>query len=254
MEVGHDGRRPGHPARTQPGQHVGPGAAEGRLTGEHLVEHAAEPEHVAAVIDQAAVQLLRRHVAQRAGGVAGVGLVDGDDAGQAEVEDLQASVVAADQVIGLDVEMDDAREMGEGQPGARVLDETQQLAAGRRRPLANQRAEGLARHVLHGDERLVAMLADIEDGDDVLVGEAPGGPRLAGEAIAGHGVEGGAEELDRHHAVDQRIAREVDLAHASTAEELDDFEAADAVELVHRVPRGAPAQGDPGAAWRDPEL
>ena len=79
------------------------------------------------------------------------------------------------------------------------------------------------------------MFADVEDGDDVLVGEPAGRPRLAREAVAGHGVEGGAQQLHRHQAVDQGIARrKVDLAHAPAAQKPDGFEAADAIELVHR--------------------
>ncbi len=42
------------------------------------------------------------------------------------------------------------------------------------------------------------------------------------------------EQLHRHQPIDQRIAREVNLAHASAAEQPDGFEPADAVELVHR--------------------
>ena len=42
------------------------------------------------------------------------------------------------------------------------------------------------------------LLADVEDGDDVLVGEPAGGPRLTREAVAGHGVEGGAQQLHGH--------------------------------------------------------
>jgi hypothetical protein len=79
----------------------------------------------------------------------------------------------------------------------------------------------------------------------VLVMEAPGGARFALEPLAGVAIEGGAEQLDGDQPIDQRIAGEENLAHATAAEQFDRVESADSVELVHRVGCGAPGAGDP---------
>ena len=70
------------------------------------------------MIDGLSAHLLGRHVADRADDDArlGVGVVasssrpplDGSDAREAEVEDLQPAVVGHEQVLGLEIAMDDA--------------------------------------------------------------------------------------------------------------------------------------------------
>lgn len=172
-----------------------------------------------------------------------MGFVGGHDAGDAEIEDAGAPVFVADQVLGLDVEVHHAGAVCERQAGAGVVDQPEQLAPRRRLRLADERRQRLARHVLHGDERPPVVLADVEDGDDVRVVETAGGARLAGEALAGGGVERVREHLHGDVTADQRIAGQIDLAHAAAAEQADGLEAADVVELAHRGPMGSPGAG-----------
>ena len=89
--------------------------AEGRLAGEHLVEHAAQRVDVAARVELAlAHRLLGAHVLRRAErhpglGHPGAGLAGGER--DAEVGDERAAVVEQD-VLRLDVAVDDAVPMG----------------------------------------------------------------------------------------------------------------------------------------------
>ena len=61
------------------------------------------------------------------------------------------------------------------------------------------------------------MLAEIVDGDDVLVRQLTGGARLAKEALAHFRVrfDGARNDLDGDDALDQRIEGPVDDTHAA---------------------------------------
>ena len=95
-----------------------------------------------------------------------------------------------------------------------------------RRAPPDQLGQRLARDVLHGDERLAVVLADVVDGDDVRVLQPRREPRLALEALADVGVVD-AQHLDRDEAIDGRIEREEERAHAALAEALADVIAID---------------------------
>jgi hypothetical protein len=87
--------------------------------------------------------------------------------------------------------------------------------------------------VLHGDvhQTRLGVLADVVDGDDPGVVEPPRRPRLAHEALAelvGElGVEVDPQGLERHQAVDDRIAGEIDDPHRPPAEGFFDLVATD---------------------------
>ena len=89
-------------------RHRRPGP-KGRVTGADGVQHTAEAEEVAAVIEPFAAGLLRRHVGGRAGDeprLCQAGVIDG--AGQAEVGDLDALDAIFEQNVGrLDVTVDE---------------------------------------------------------------------------------------------------------------------------------------------------
>ena len=93
------------------------------------------------------------------------------------------------------------------------------------------RLERLAAVVGHRDEQLpVGRVADFVDGADVGVVEAGGGLRLLQETPFGVGVVAqlGRQELERRVAVEPRVARPVDDAHAAAAEPVADLIGADA--------------------------
>ena len=158
------------------------------------------------------------------GGVGQVGGVGGRraafaGAGEAEVEDADAAVVADDHVVGLEVAVHEADGVGrrEAAPGLHV-DGEQLAPAARRRGLPG--AQGRAGDELHGDEDLRAEGADVVDGDDVGVGEAGHRLGLAEEAggAGAVGVLAAAQELDGDLAVELGVVGGVDDAHTAGAE------------------------------------
>jgi len=90
---------------------VGGVAGEWHPAGRHPVEHAAEAEQVAALIDLLAGRLLGSHVRWRADhgpSLGQVGVVAGST-GQAEIQDLDPALLAFQPKIGwLDVAVDQA--------------------------------------------------------------------------------------------------------------------------------------------------
>jgi hypothetical protein len=163
---------------------------------------------------------------------AGGGFVDGGGglgvgAGEAEVGDLDAAVGADEGVLRLVVAMDDAGAVGrlEAATGGDKEGEDGVPVAG---VGAQPGVEALAADELHGDEHLGAEAADLEDGDDVGVGQAGHGLGLAEEAVvAGAGEAGGVEELEGDLAVEELVVGGINDAHAALAEAVDDGEAAD---------------------------
>ena len=93
---------------------------------------------------------------------------------------------------------------------------------------------------LHGHEELVALDAELVDGDDVRVAEEGGGLRLPLEPLAHHlvRVEAGRDPLDRDVAVQDRVVGAEHLAHGPLAELADDLVLADA--LGKQLPRILP--------------
>ena len=136
--------------------------------------------------------------------------------------------------------MDDVVGVGEGQPLADLLHHADLLVEGH---LA--RGEGVlqvdAVEQLHGHEELLALEAELVDGDDVRVAEEGGGLRLPLEALAHHlvRVEAGRDPLDRDGAVQDRVVGAEHLAHGPLAELADDLVLADALgqQLARILPR-----------------
>ena len=84
----------------------------------------------------------------------------------------------------------------------------------------------LALQQLHDQEdAAVAGLTDVVKRADVGVLQRGHGPRLAQEPLARRRVagQGGGQHLDRHIALETRVARPVDLPHAAGANGADDF-------------------------------
>ena len=65
-----------------------------------------------------------------------------------------------------------------------LRDEGELADEGHRRPALDQLGQRLTSDVFHRDERLLVVLADVVDGDDVRVLQPPGGARLPHEAVA----------------------------------------------------------------------
>src|SRR5690606_7481763 len=85
----------------------------------------------------------------------------------------------------------------------------------------------LALDVLHGDERLSVVFTDVEDGDDVRMTQAGGGPRFTRESLA-QLIIVVAQQLDGDLAIELRIEREEERTHPAAADRPEHFIAPDA--------------------------
>ncbi len=210
---------------------------EGALRREHFVQDCAETEDIGAVINGLAPHLFRGHVAHRAHHrarvrVAGhgrrIGVVSRPGGRslprQAEVEDLDATVLRDEDVVRLEVPMDDPLVVG-GREAAGDLQRIFDGLARGERSSGQARAERLAIEQLHDRVCGLALLPEVVDGQDVWMGERGHGLGLALEAREGLGIvrEVGREHLDGNLSAELLVAGAVDLAHATRAEQGEDL-------------------------------
>jgi hypothetical protein len=208
--------------------------------GEQFVEHAAERPDVAARVGLAALELLGRHVLERAeqralGGEpcrrlrerrerrARAPARGGHRAGESEVHELRARAGEHD-VRGLQVAMDHARAMRAVERVGDLGAELQRLGgrdAAAREPLL----ERFALDQLEHEKVRVALAADVEQRTDVRMVEARDRAGLALEARAHVRLrrEVLRQHLDGDVAPEPRVARPVDFSHAAGAERRNDF-------------------------------
>lgn len=222
------GRRFGEDRAEQPGDRL---AAEGPSSGEHLVQDDPQGELVRETVDGTLLGLLRRHVGSRAEEharsrldgdrrelPAGRPRSRGDQLGQAEVEDLDATL-AGDHHVLLQVPVHDARGVGGNQGlGDRARDA--QGLPGLQRACREPLAQGHAVHELHRDEAHSLLFADLVDGDDAGVVQGRGGAGLALEAAQALGAGGdlAGQHLDGGLAPELQVAGAIDLPHAPGAQ------------------------------------
>ena len=211
-------------------------AGERLLVAEELEHDRADREDVGAVVDRQAAHLLGRHVVEAADQGAGVGDAGIGQLGDAEVEDLQAAAPLLDHQVGrLHVAVDDVEAVRVGQAVAQLLHQPQLAGDGGRLLAADPHRQRLAVDVLHGDERLAVLLADVEDADDVLVLEHAGGVRFLHEAAPDLVVvDAFLEELDGDRAAaDLGVAGAQERAHPARPDRADDLVATDGVGNCH---------------------
>ena len=207
------------------GDGLGIGPGEGRLAGQHLVQHRAQRVDVGAAVEPAlAGGLLRAHVRGRADDHAGLGEPLGvarafQHLADAEVRHQHLAVGGEEHVLRLDVAMDDAVAVGVVQ-GGRGLARDPERVAHRELLLAGEAgAEGLALDVGHGEPEPAGRVARVEHGEDVRVLEPGREADLAKEALgAESGGELGVEDLEGDGAVVLEVAGEEDGGHATAAE------------------------------------
>src|SRR5262249_31369182 len=143
-------------------------------------------------------------------------------------QDLDHAVRVQHDVLRFDVAVDDAESMRVLESGTELFHQPN-LAADRQRCLPlHDGVECFSFDVFHRDERLVVVLADIEDGDNVGMLEAAGRSGLADETLAElFVVELLLEQLDRHQPIDTWIARQQNLAHPALGEPPEHLKPAD---------------------------
>ena len=102
-------------------------------------------------------------------------------------------------------------------------DREHQLQAGR--PARDELVERLAGHILHGDVAFVAAFAHFVDAAHIGMLDGRGQPRLAQHSGAHllDGEQAGAQNLEHHGPLQQRVVGQVDHAAASGAQAAENF-------------------------------
>jgi hypothetical protein len=159
-----------------------------------------------------------------------------------EVHHAHALVVVDHHVVGLEVAVDQPGRVGRRDPAGDVGEQHAQELGPAARPLLAPTAERLAAvHELHGDPHLIAVRADVVDGDHVGVREL--GQRLGlaqqPEAPMGSRRRSGSSKLERDLAVELRIVGGVHDAHAAGAEPVEQDVAPDHRAARQRAGAGA---------------
>ena len=250
-------------------------AAERSRAGQHLVQDAAQRPDVAAVVGCVALEQLGRDVGKRAhdhalgrhrhlgrrrrrGGAAlGGHGHHGDRFSQAEIEQLDAEMagLGGQHHVGrLQISMGDAGAMG---PVERIGDLLRHHQCGRdgQWTPGDPCRQRFAVDQLHHQEGGLALLPDVVERADVRVVQRGNRPGLALKARTRGGVRHHAlrQDLDRHVAIETKVAGTVHLAHAAGADRGAQFVGAEprAVGQSHRIePHHSPAIRPPRAPCR----
>ncbi len=200
---------------------------------QHPVEDDADGVEIGAAVEFHALTLLGRHVVGGSHDRARLGeLFFGcpvSELGDTEVDDLdELGVVLAcadEAVVWLHVAMDDP-DVVCGSESFEDLDR-QCLGASPGQPLFafDDRAEVLAVEVLHHEESETIDLTEVGDVDDVLVADLGGCLGLLDEPADGLRAAGSvwSEKLECDELVDSSMPREIDLPHATFANETLNF-------------------------------
>jgi hypothetical protein len=214
-------------------------AAECPPACDHFVQHHAEREDVGARVGRLAIRLFGRHVRRRTenhprlgshqgadpalGGVA-IGQVVWIGSGfgefcETEIENFDAVLVGDHDVARLEIPVQDAGGM-RGRHRIGDLNRVLQALVYRQPLSRNQRGERAAGDVLHRDEIVFALLADLVNRDDMRMVEAGGRSRFLNEALLPFVVDRllAVEQLERHRAAETGIDSTIDDPHAAFAE------------------------------------
>ena len=208
------------------------------LAGGHLVEDGAEGEQVGASVGLLPLELLGRHVLERAHhralrrermahgrrmAQAAWGGTGWSLAGEPEVEQLRPRLGDHD-VPGLEVSMDDPRPVGAVERVGDLDPVAEHVRDGERAALEARR-QRLPLQQLHDQVVHAVLVPDVVERADVGVVERRSGAGFALEArleLGGIGERLG-EHLDRHLPVEAGVPRAIDLAHAACSERRHDF-------------------------------
>lgn len=209
-------------------------AAERWTACEHLPEDDTQAEEVAAGIHHPALQLLRAQVARSAHyrpGRAHEGLRLhlaarnlGPQLRQTEVQHLHPPILGDEDVLGFEIPVDDALFVGRSEPTGDLQSDLDGLP-GSQRPAAQPLPERLALQQFHHQVGRSLVCPEVENGEDVRMGERRQGAGLlleAGQAVRVR-AEGLRQHLQRHLPAQLRVLRPVHLAHPPRTQEGEDF-------------------------------
>src|SRR5688572_11165418 len=212
------------------GQHVAGGRALERAPpAQALEEHAPQRPQIGAPVDVLPANLLGTHVGRRAedqAGLAQQGAVRPalQRLRQAEVEDLDAALRRDSDVRRLEIAVDDPRLVRGFEAGRDLAADVERLVD-RRGTARHALGQVLARHELEREIQRVAVSVETVDLPDVRMIERSEDLGLALEpAQAVHvGSEGIGQELEGDFALEARVPRAVDHAHATGTDPVEDL-------------------------------
>jgi hypothetical protein len=175
---------------------------EGLAAAKQLVENHPGREDVGTMVGALSPHLFRRHVVQRPHHHLAAGQLRGDQPREPEVQQLRRPAGRNEDVGRLDVAVDHAVDVGVFDAFADLDRELELPCEGHRRVRGHPLLKVLSFQELHGEKRLPFMLAEVVDGDDVLVGKLAGSARLAEEPFLQFvvGFER-ADQLDGNHTL-----------------------------------------------------
>jgi hypothetical protein len=136
-----------------------------------------------------------------------------------EIEKSNHPVAVDHDICGFHVSVDDAGTMRVIEARADLLDVVEALCERQRLLCGDDLVERFPVDILHGHERLVVLLADFVNGDEILVTQVCCGPGFAHEPFEQFVIEESiAENLYGNQSVERRVASEVNGPHAAAAQ------------------------------------
>ena len=197
-------------------------------------------------------KLLRRHVGRSAAAHVGLQLLG--ESGESEIHDDDLAAAVDHHVGRFEVAVQHAFFVGGGEAGAELAGGLHRLVDGEASDAAQERAEVLAIHELHGDVVEAFGDTDVVDAADVGVCDLARDADFVVEAREGTIVGGGdlGEEFQGYRLAEGQVGGAIDFAHAAASQE-----SRDAVAGGHHGARheaafidgagGAEARGGRGA-------
>ena len=207
---------------------------------EQLIEHGARGVDIAAVIDDAPHVLFGRHVLGRTHDQPALRLGSRAELRDAEVGDLDKAVARHQQVGWLDVPVHHALAMRVGEAPKDLLHRADGVFQVQFRSLLDVLIQRAAVDVLHryvGAGRILIVVVEdrdnrgvIETGDCARFVAEARGQLLRRDVV----VPVQAHDLQGHHALERRIERAIDRAHATCGEGIHDIVLANCPRDRHR--------------------
>ena len=191
------------------------------IAGQHLVEKDAERVDVGARIDAASHGLLRGDVVGRPEHAPGLGEPVGlQRASDAEVRHLRPALGVDQYVLRLHVAVNEAPSMGGRKPASDLDRVGRGLVDGQRPHALDPLLERLTVYVLEDDVGVAAILAGVDHGNDVRMGELRDGAGFTAEALdlvrlVGHLA---VHHLHRDPALQRAVPRQVHRGHPAAAQ------------------------------------
>ena len=144
----------------------------------------------------------------------------GDGRGYTEVGHLHLAVAGDENVAGLDITVDEAVAVGEPEGGGDIGRYVGGPVGMERAVGADDLGQAPTLDVLHDDEVGALLLAPVVDADDVRVVQVGGRLGLPSESLHEAGIVGELveEDLDGHRAIQEEVARQVDVGHAASGD------------------------------------